>query len=255
MKPALLLRDSVRDRLRQGGRWIVLTGAGISAESGVPTFRGPGGLWEGSRPEDLASVQGFRRDPAQVWRWYRWRRGIIESVSPNEGHRVIARIEAATRSFCLATQNVDGLHARAGSRQVLELHGNILRSRCLEDCGQRTDEDPHEAVPRCACGAPLRPDVVWFGEMLSPDLLERAFAEAARAEVCLVVGTSGIVYPAAALPEAARRAGALLIEVNPEETPLTPLCDAVLRGPAAELLPGLAMEIGLGEEPAERPGV
>ena len=255
MRSGLLLRDSARDRLRRGGRWIVLTGAGISAESGVPTFRGPGGLWEGSRPEELASVQGFRKDPAQVWRWYRWRRGIIESVSPNEGHRALARIEGVARSFCLATQNVDGLHARAGSRQVLELHGNILRSRCIEDCGQQTEEDPREAVPRCACGAPLRPDVVWFGEMLSPDILERAFADAARAEVCLIVGTSGIVYPAAALPEAARRAGAILIEVNPEETSLTPLCDAVLRGPAAELLPALAMEIGLGEEPADRPGV
>jgi NAD-dependent deacetylase len=251
----LYLRDSVMDRLRRSQRWIVLTGAGISAESGVPTFRGPGGLWEGARPEELASVAAFQNDPAKVWRWYRWRRGILESVSPNAGHRALAQIEKGLQSFCLATQNVDGLHERAGSRHVLELHGNILRSRCLEDCGAEVNEDLKAPVPRCSCGAALRPDVVWFGEMVPPDLLERAFTEAARAEVCLIVGTSGIVYPAAALPEAARRAGALIIEVNPEETPLTPLCDAVVRGPAAELLPALVKESGFGEEPEARPGV
>ncbi len=197
----------------------------------------------------------FGRIPRRVWRWYRWRRGILAGVQPNDGHRALVRLETRVRSFCLATQNVDGLHALAGSRQVLELHGNILRSRCIEDCGQESEEDPGEAVPRCVCGAPLRPDVVWFGEMLSPIVLERAFAEAAQAEVCLIVGTSGIVYPAAALPEAARRAGALVMEVNTEETALSPLCDAVLRGPAADLLPALIEEIGFGEEPADRPGV
>jgi NAD-dependent deacetylase len=255
MKRELYLRDSVLDRLRAAARWVVLTGAGISAESGVPTFRGPGGLWEGSRPEDLASVQGFQVDPARVWRWYRWRRGILAGVQPNAWHRALVRLETGVRSFCLATQNVDGLHAIAGSRQVLELHGNVLRSRCFEECGRESVEDPGEAVPRCLCGAPLRPDVVWFGEMLSPSVLERAFAEAAQAEVCLIVGTSGIVYPAAALPEAARRAGALVMEVNTEETALSPLCDAVLRGPAADLLPAIIEEIGFGEEPADRPGV
>jgi NAD-dependent deacetylase len=255
MTGRLPLRDSVRERLRRAGRWFALTGAGISAESGVPTFRGPGGLWEGSRPEELASVEGFRRDPAQVWRWYRWRRSILETVSPNAGHEALARIEGRVEALCLATQNVDGLHARAGSRRVLELHGNILRSRCLEDCGADVKEDPAEPVPRCSCGAPLRPDVVWFGEMLSSEVLGLAFERAAECQVCLIVGTSGIVYPAAALPEAARRAGALLIEVNPEETPLSRFCDAILRGPAAELLPALAEVFLLDEEPSTGPGV
>lgn len=250
-----LLRQTVRDRLRQAGRWLVLTGAGISAESGVPTFRGPGGLWEGSRPEDLASADAFRRDPARVWRWYRWRRSILESVRPNAGHYALRLLEERIPSFCLATQNVDGLHARAGSRNLLELHGNVLRSRCFEECGAEIVEDPLAEVPRCSCGAPLRPDVVWFGEMLSPDLLERAFGEASTCQVCLIVGTSGIVYPAAALPEAADRSGALLVEVNPEETPLTRYCDAMLRGPAAEILPAFVAECGFAEEPPARPGV
>jgi NAD-dependent deacetylase len=178
-----------------------------------------------------------------------------DGVSPNAGHHALFRIEARVPAFCIATQNVDGLHTRAGSRNVLELHGNILRSRCFEECGGEIAEDQGAEVPRCSCGAPLRPDVVWFGEMLPEAILERGFAEAARCDVCLIVGTSGIVYPAAALPEAAHRAGALTIEVNPEETPLARFCDGVLRGPAAESLPALTMECGFDEKPSGRPGV
>ncbi|MBD3162569.1 MAG: NAD-dependent protein deacylase [Candidatus Eisenbacteria bacterium] len=245
----------MRDRIRGARRWLVLTGAGISAESGVPTFRGAGGLWEGSRPEELASPEGFRADPARVWRWYRWRRELIRGVEPNEGHRAIARLERCVPELCLATQNVDGLHERAGSRNLLELHGNLLRSHCLEGCSAETTEDPEAAVPLCRCGAPLRPSVVWFGETLDEQVLREAFARCERCDVCLIVGTSGVVYPAAALPGIARQAGALLIEVNPEETPLTGLCDRSIRGPAAQQLPAWMRECGWEEEPTPPAGV
>ena len=249
-------RDAaLRDRIRASRRWLALTGAGISAESGVPTFRGAGGLWEGSRPEELASVEGFRADPARVWRWYRWRRDLVRGVQPNEGHRAIARLERLVPEFCLATQNVDGLHERAESRKLIELHGNLLRSHCLAGCGAETPEDPAAEVPLCRCGSPLRPSVVWFGEMLPEAALREAFAWSETCDVCLVVGTSGVVYPAAALPEVARRAGALLIEVNPEETPLSGLCDRSLRGPAARELPAWLRECGWGEEPSPAGGV
>jgi NAD-dependent deacetylase len=242
-------------RLREARRWFVLTGAGISAESGVPTFRGAGGLWEGSRPEELASLEGFRRDPARVWRWYRWRRSVVSGVEPNDGHRALARIEAARPAFCLATQNVDGLHHRAGSRRVLELHGNITRSRCLEDCGALVVENPSVEVPLCRCGAALRPDVVWFGESLNPVTLEEALAEADRSEICLVIGTSAVVYPAAMIPAAAARNGAVLVEINPEETPLSGSCHLRFRGRAAEVLPRLIGDILGDGEPGTPRGV
>ncbi len=249
------LGAALRNHLAQAARWFVLTGAGISAESGIPTFRGAGGLWEGARPEVLASAEGFRRDPALVWRWYRWRRGIVLDAAPNAGHGALAALERRVRAFCLATQNVDGLHRRAGSREVLELHGSILRARCFEGCGARTDEDPAREVPLCRCGAPLRPDVVWFGEALPEEIIERAFREAERCEACLVVGTSGVVHPAAALPLVARRASAAVIEINPEDTPLSAACDATLRGPAAEILPALVRMLGLAEELPRTGGV
>jgi NAD-dependent deacetylase len=233
----------------------VLTGAGISAESGVPTFRGEKGLWEGHRPEELATPEGFANDPARVWRWYRWRRKLMSEVEPNAGHRAIASIERQVPEFCLATQNVDGLHARGGSTSILELHGNILRSHCQNECGASAEEDPSAEVPLCSCGAPLRPSVVWFGEMLPADVLAHAYARAEQCEICLVVGTSGIVYPAAGLPGVAARAGALLVEVNPEETPLSAGCELILRGPAAELLPAFLREVGLDEEPDREGGV
>lgn len=246
---------AVVDQLHRAQRWTVLTGAGISAESGVPTFRGHGGLWEGVRPEELASPEGFRSDPERVWRWYRHRRELMNRVEPNAGHHAIARLERQVQAFCLVTQNVDGLHARAGSRRILELHGNVLRSHCHAGCGAETPEDETAAVPLCRCGAPLRPSVVWFGEMLPQDVFQEAYHEMERCEVCLVVGTSAIVYPAASLPQVARTAGATLIEVNPEATPLSPICTAVLRGPAAEILPSLLAVLGIDEEPSSTPGV
>lgn len=234
------------DRLSAAGAVAVLTGAGISAESGVPTFRGPQGLWRTFRPEQLATPEAFMRDPALVWEWYRWRRSLIAGVAPNEGHLALARMEQRRRPFTVVTQNVDGLHARAGSRDVIEVHGSIWRDRCWQDPGHVFDRNPAGEIgpfdappPRCSCGALLRPGVVWFGERLDPALLERAVEAVRAADVLLVVGTSSIVYPAAGLPEVAREAGACVIEVNPEATALTPLAHLSLRGTAGTVLPEL----------------
>jgi NAD-dependent deacetylase len=228
-------------RLCRAQRVLVLTGAGVSAESGVPTFRGPEGLWRDFRPEDLATPAAFERDPKLVWEWYAWRRERIAPLAPNAAHQAIAALEGLVPELLLATQNVDGLHGRAGSRSVVELHGSLWRVRCA-GCGA-TVEDRRvplpDLPPRCSCGANLRPDVVWFGESLPMAAVERAFAAAQHAEAVLVVGTSSLVYPAAALPQVARAAGAFVVEVNPEATPLTPLVQASLRGRAAELVPAL----------------
>ena len=218
----------------------VLTGAGVSAESGVPTFRGERGLWRSFRPEQLATPEAFRRDPALVWEWYDWRRGLIGACAPNAAHETLAEMEALLPDFTLITQNVDGLHQTAGSRNVLELHGNIWRTRCTR-C-ERTSEDHRvplpEISPRCSqCGALLRPDVVWFGESLPSQVLEAAWTAAARCRLMLVVGTSALVQPAASLPLVALRHGARLVEINPAETPLSPRAHEILRGPAAEVLP------------------
>jgi len=229
---------------------VATTGAGISAESGVPTFRGSGGLWRAFSASDLATPEAFARDPRLVWEWYRWRRDRIRVAQPNPGHFVLARFEMNLPHFQLVTQNVDGLHQRAGSRTLIELHGNIWRSRCAAGCGRaievsgeggaaRSGELPGIGLPTCACGALLRPDVVWFGEALEPGHIERAMDAARACDVLLVVGTSAVVYPAAALPRVAHAAGALVVEINVEDTPLTAEADVVLRGPAAEVLPAL----------------
>ncbi len=220
---------------------VVLTGAGVSAESGVPTFRGEGGLWRQFRAEDLATPQAFARDPTLVWEWYAWRRGLIAECEPNAGHRVLAEMESAFPRFLLVTQNVDGLHQRAGSRRVVELHGSIWRVRCVRE--GTVSEDSRvplsEIPPRCECGALLRPDVVWFGEMLPEAALQRASEAAAACTVMLVVGTSAVVQPAASLPWMAKSHGARVIVVNPEATPLLDAADEVWLGPAGEVLPSL----------------
>ena len=228
--------------LRSARRVVVLTGAGISAESGVPTFRGPEGLWRKYRAEDLATPEAFARDPILVWEWYDWRRGIIAKVGPNPGHLVLARWEARFPAFTLITQNVDGLHALAGSQRLLELHGNIWKTRCPEE--GRIVENRNVPLspipPRCAfCGGLLRPHIVWFGEGLDPGVLGEAYAASAQAEVMLVVGTSALVHPAASLPLAAAESGATIIEINPDPTPLTPYADFPLRGKAGDILPRL----------------
>jgi NAD-dependent deacetylase len=225
----------------KGARAIVaITGAGISAESGVPTFRGSGGLWRTFRAEDLATPEAFARDPALVWEWYRWRRSRIAAARPNPGHLALARFEGRFPAFALLTQNVDGLHVEAGSRDIIELHGNIWRARCTGEPWRVFDqrrEMPGPDAPRCPCGALLRPDVVWFGEPLDPAAVDRA-ADAVRAcDVLLVIGTSAVVYPVAALPSLARRGQAIVVEVNVDPTPLTAEADIVLRGPSGVILP------------------
>lgn len=232
--------DEVRSRLARARRAAALTGAGVSAESGVPTFRGPHDAWRGRRSEDLATPEAFREDPGLVWEWYDWRRGLIAKAEPNAAHRALAALEGRL-DFTLATQNVDRLHARAGSKRVLELHGSLWDLRCL-DCGV-TREDlrtplPH-LPPLCECGGLLRPAVVWFGETLPPLVFHAAAQAAKDSEVFLVVGTAGAVEPAASLARLARKAGAFVVEVNPEPTQLTPHCHASLRGKAAEVLPFL----------------
>jgi NAD-dependent deacetylase len=231
--------EEARARLFSARRVVALTGAGISAESGVPTFRGKEGLWRTFRAEDLATPEAFARDPVLVWEWYGWRRGLIAAVQANAGHVALARLDDTVPEFLLATQNVDGLHARAGSRRLVELHGSIWRLRCTGCGAESEDRGPLTLPPRCACGALLRPGVVWFGEPLPEEALGRSFEAASRAQVVLVVGTSSLVYPAAALPRAALAEGAFVVEVNPEPTPLTSLCQVSLRGRAAELLPAL----------------
>ncbi len=240
--PNLKDADELRGRLRAARSVFVLTGAGVSAESGVPTFRGGGraAVWKGMPFDVISSAGMVRSNLPEVWEWFDYRRGVIERCRPNPAHETLARWQARFPSFALATQNIDGLHAEAGSRGVLELHGSIWRARCL-GCGGREDLRGKPAgvrPPACAsCGGPMRPDVVLFGETLPEEVWAEAAERAACSDVCFVVGTSAIVYPAAALPAAAKRAGAFLVEVNPEETPLSGLCDVTLRGAAGGLLP------------------
>lgn len=229
--------------LRSAQRVVVLTGAGVSAESGVPTFRDAlTGLWANFDPLELATPHAFARNPKLVWDWYASRREQLRDVMPNAGHLAIARLETQVPRFLLATQNVDGLHALAGSRELVELHGNIARVRCSRDdrIVDRWDEPADAFPPRCpACGAFLRPDVVWFEEMLPAAALARAESAARECDLLIVAGTSGEVYPAAALPAYARSAGARVVEVNPNETPLSQLAHDRLRGPSAAVLPAL----------------
>ena len=232
-----------RELIAKAARIVVFTGAGVSAESGIPTFRDAlTGLWANYDPEQLATEQGFRANPSLVWDWYAERRRRIADVQPNAAHHAIARLERAKPGLLVVTQNVDGLHQRAGSTDVIELHGNILRVKCLEGCGvvQQGWQDDERSPPRCPrCGAPLRPDVVWFGEYLPERALLRAQQAAADCDLMMVVGTSALVYPAAELPFAAARAGAAVITVNPEPTPVDEIAAARVPGKAAEVLPGL----------------
>jgi len=251
----------------------VLTGAGISAESGIPTFRGKDGLWNRFNPTELATYEAFLKDPKLVWKWYLWRMHLIAKAEPNPGHYALAKMEELFPQFLLITQNVDGLHRRAGSKRVVELHGNVFEGKC-RFCGKRYSEEEFSALwplagrsflasiteeelkgrvfgevekgnlPKCLnCGEVVGPGVVWFGESLPQEALERAFDFASKSQVFFSVGTSAVVQPAASIPLYAKRAGAVLVEVNPEETPLSPYCDFVLRGSAGEVLPQLVSSL------------
>jgi NAD-dependent deacetylase len=243
IEPALL--TELRERLRKARRVFVLTGAGVSAESGVPTFRGGGrtAVWKGMPFEVVSSAGMLRRDLRAVWEWFDYRRDSLRHLQPNPAHRTIAGWQDKFERFRLATQNIDGLHAAAGSRDVLELHGNIWTARCTE-CGARAslrDEGgERERPPLCrSCLSAMRPDVVLFGEMLPTGVFGQAAVDAAACDLCFVVGTSSLVYPAMRLPETAHEAGAYTVEINPERTPFSALCDASIQGRAGEVLPQL----------------
>jgi len=239
--------ENLIDRLRQARKVVISTGAGVSAESGVPTFRGIGGIWSKMNPEELASVDGFMRNPQLVWEWYQYRRDLMDKVAPNPGHYAIARFEKRFADFTLITQNIDGLHARAGSVNILELHGNITRNKCLKCERPYAGEiNLKEGLPYCDCGGMIRPDVVWFGEMLPESVLRGAFRAAEEAEVFFSVGTSAVVQPAASLPFMARRAGAYVIEVNVETTGMTPVADLFLEGKSGEILPRILEGLDAG---------
>jgi NAD-dependent deacetylase len=231
----------LRERFATAQRVLVLTGAGISAESGVPTFRGGGNsaVWKGLPFDVISSAQMVKRDLPAVWEWFDYRRDILKNLAPNAAHKAIVRWQRQSRfsEFTLVTQNVDGLHQYAGSTDVIEMHGSIWRARCIS-CHStfeilRDDKRQEECA---SCGEHLRPDVVLFGEMLPTGAFERAAEAAAKCELCIVIGTSALVYPAASLPEIAKANGAFLCEINPERTPLSDLCDVVLTGKAGELL-------------------
>lgn len=239
--------------LRNADRVTVLTGAGISAESGIPTFRdAQTGLWAQFNPEELASPEGFLKNPRRVWEWYALRREKIHEVKPNPGHYALAEMEKRLPAFTLITQNVDGLHRKAGSKNVIELHGNILKTKCFKnehpvEAWPQTDELP----PRCPkCGSLLRPDVVWFGEPLPTEAFAKASSAARSCDLFFSIGTSSLVYPAAALPHEALHHHAPVVEINPEPTPFSTQADSSLRDPSGEILPRL---LEAAWPPAARP--
>ncbi|RDI96155.1 NAD-dependent deacylase [Meiothermus sp. QL-1] len=250
---------TARQRLLSARRVAVLTGAGISKASGIPTFRDAEGLWKDFNPLEYATPEAYARDPEKVWNWYAWRYRKAVEAEPNPAHRRLVELEARVgEGFLLVTQNVDGLHARAGSGRLVELHGNITRARC-ERCQKRFPLPPPEAFnppPTCpACGGRARPDVVWFGELLPPGAFERAERAFVQAEVALVIGTSAEVEPAASLGRIAHLSGAYLIEINPTPTPLTRLADCALPLGAVE---GMEALLGgdappLVEDPGGKP--
>ena len=233
------ISDELQRLFSGASRVLVLTGAGVSAESGVPTFRGGGNttVWKGMPFDVISSAQMVKRDLPAVWEWFDYRRDFLDEIVPNPAHFEIARWQERFADFTLITQNIDGLHQKAGSQNVVELHGNIWRARCTA-CEFTHDFSTGKRPDACLeCGDFLRPDVVLFGEMLPPGAFEFAAQSASRCELCLVIGTSGLVYPAAGIPEIAKAAGAYVVEVNQERTPLSGLCDEALMGKAGEVLP------------------
>ena len=244
--------DAAAGRLRTARRVTVVTGAGVSAASGIPTFRGAAGLWRTFRAEDLATPEAFERDPVTVWEWYDWRRQVIAGARPNAAHETIASWSRSFEEFALVTQNVDGLHELAGTAGVVRFHGSIWALRCAASCGARPDgwEDrtaPLAGIPpRCPdCGGLARPGVVWFGEAIPPAALEAA-RRAVLCDVCVVAGTSSLVMPAASLVDEARARGAWTVEINPEATPASSRVDCAIAGRAEAVLPEIDRAIRRG---------
>jgi NAD-dependent deacetylase len=242
----MIIPDPLLSKLASAQRVVVLTGAGVSKESGLPTFReAQTGLWAQYKPEELATPQAFMRNPRLVWEWYEWRRGLVSRAAPNPGHVALVEMARQVPGFTLVTQNVDGLHQQAGSQQVIELHGNITRNKCFDEnvVVEVWDEDS-SVPPKCPrCGGLLRPDVVWYGEGLPEGVIEQALAAAVDADVFLSVGTASAVQPAASLPLYARQGGAVVVEINPDETPLTRLANYVIPHPSGQALPELVKRV------------
>jgi NAD-dependent deacetylase len=241
MSREITISNRLKSLLIKATKVAVLTGAGISAESGVPTFRGEEGLWKKFKPEELATFDAFMANPQLVWEWYEYRRKIIEEIKPNPGHVALVDFQNHFDKFDLITQNVDGLHHQAGSVNVIELHGNIRKNKCIR-CGKKHEslEGTTEGTPpRCPCGGNIRPDVVWFGEMLPQDAINYAFAVSQQCDLFFCVGTSAVVHPAASLPLMAKRAGAYVVEVNISPTEISHLVDESLMGKSGEILPSL----------------
>lgn len=236
-----LFSKSFLSLLKRSERVMISTGAGISAESGVPTFRGPGGLWKDFKPEELATPEAFARDPKKVWEWYDWRRTLLKDIQPNPGHYALVELETMLRRSFLFTQNIDGLHQKAGSKKVYELHGNIWNVRCIRERKVFSlSETPLKQLPPvCSCGAYLRPDVVWFGEALPEDIMETAWLMSKQCEVFFLIGSSATVQPAASLAWVAKENGAIVVEVNPESTSIADIADESFRGRSGEILPQL----------------
>ncbi len=245
------------DRLAAASRVAVLTGAGISAESGVPTFReAQSGLWARYNAEELATPEAFQRNPKLVWDWYAWRRELVAHAAPNPGHFALAELQTRFEDFKLITQNVDGLHQRAGSRDVIELHGSLTRTRCSDEGTLVPVFPAEESPPRCpSCGGLLRPDVVWFGEMLPVEELAQANYAALRSEVFVSAGTSALVFPAADLPLIALRVGATVVEINPAETSLSRRAHFRLHGPSGVVLPALLAALDAARPSAPHRGL
>lgn len=251
--PETTFSPALLETVRAARHIVGLTGAGVSAESGIPTFRqAQTGFWAKYDPQQLATPAAFRRNPRLVWRWYQWRRELVSGANANPAHYALAAMEQNVNRFTLVTQNVDGLHRQAGSHNIIELHGNLIRNKCFENghpvaAGAEIASDDPEDPPRCPqCGGLLRPDVVWFGEALPASAIESAFSAARDADVFFAVGTSAVVHPAASLPLVALENGALTVEVNTEETTLSPLVDYAFRQPAGELLPDLLLALWPG---------
>lgn len=240
-----MFSEILLEKLKTAQKVAVLTGAGVSSESGVPTFRGEEGLWKKFQPEELANFEAFMRNPELVWQWYTFRKKLISEVSPNPGHFALAYLEKICQEFCLITQNVDGLHWKADNRNILELHGNIMRSRCIE-CGEyseRVEIEYKGDLPKCMCGGIMRPDVVWFGEILPQDVLSNAFKATRECNLFFSIGTSAVVQPAASLPIIAKEAGAYVVEINIEPTVISQIVDESIIGKFGDVLPKLLKEV------------
>lgn len=238
--------EGCAETLAQARSVVLSTGAGMSQESGIPTFRdAPNALWANFRPEQLATREGFRSDPTLVWRWYAERRRMISAAHPNPGHLAIVNMESLVENVVVITQNIDNLHREAGSTRVIEVHGNIFRYKCFDRDHpvESNGCEGKDVPPRCPCGSLVRPDIVWFGEMLHAEAIDEAYTALETCDVVVVVGTSGTVYPAAGFAEVARRHRAHVIEINPEETPMTREADVFLQGPAGDVLPKLVSSL------------